>query len=288
MGLVGPSLRDTGRVLTDRRIVGHVTLIAVLLWVISMGASWIPFAGLLGFVIFAFLIGGMYAVANAGMAGEEVSIDVAIELVRTRWLSLLGGYAFILVSGFILGLLVGLPTVLLVFLLIASPGEGLLGLGAVLLVLYAVVLVFFYALFMQLIFPLLVIEEMGAVDVIPEAVRQIRSAPGAVFGFTVTRLLVEYVPMVLGLLISLGWAWDTVLEVVAETQDRFDALMEDPSTPFDPLEIVLQTADAATIIGVLVILLVFTLLGEVLRILYTTAFVRRLTGHEAPFGGHQT
>ncbi|CAI48777.1 uncharacterized protein NP_1372A [Natronomonas pharaonis DSM 2160] len=249
---------------------GLLGLLAIVVYSLYLGLWFVPYVGwLLSIVVFALGAGALYAVASTAIDEETASIAAAVDVIRERWLSLLGAY------GMLILLFIGVLALVFVLLLVAAiagaatmevvddptAAGGFLILVAVLYVgLYLL-----YALVAQFVFPAVAIERTSAVDSVGTAYSVVRSAPVSVVGFTLLRVVIEYGFLILGVVGAAAVAYVSGGETLAET---------DPEA-VDPT-ILAGAVDTVGIVVALGILLFGAALGQLLRITYTAAFYKRI------------
>lgn len=282
MGAAIQALRSASRSIVDVPAAAVVVgLFATLLWLVSYATALLPLVGFFVTAIAtAFLVGGMYAVANRAASHRVTDIGAATVLIRARWISLLIAYGVLWVVGFVLGIVVLLPLVIVI--LFGTIAGNLLAIVAGLIVIgaYGSVLYFLFAMVFQFLYPGVAIRDLGAIDSLKRATGLVRSAPLSVAGFTLVRLAIQYVPLLLGGLIALFIGRDVLAAVLAEFEAIVDDPPTDPAAQPDFFEILFAVADTGTIVAMVLLLFLGGTIGEILRIFYLTAFFRSVTDED--------
>ena len=276
MGVAITSLREGFSLLSNHwRSTGLIAIIAFFMSAGIVFSQMIPFAGAV--LTIPFIIVGvalMYAIANHAAEHGEGRLDVGFELFRARWLSFLGAYAMIFIAGVVLVMLIIVPffVVLTLMLITAHILIGLVGLAV--LGILGCFAYFGYAMLMQLLFPLIAIERLSAVDALSAAMSIIRSNPLSAIGFTLIRLCVQYIPFILG-----GFAAAVLARAgIQAVYEEFTMLIEDPPADLAEqpavLELFLQAMDPIDLVLMFVVIFGAGVVGETIRVAYTTSFVR--------------
>lgn len=267
MGPAIDSLRGPRR-LADRTpatlaVVGILGMVAL---VASTVVSALPVLGwIVGIPVLSFGLGAAYAIADHGLSTGSLSTGVGVDLVRDRWISLLGAYALLVVLWLAAFLVVFALVLVLVIVgvlvssAVALPEIANAAAAVVLLGVFAVVY-FGCAMVAQFLFPAVAVEGHSAIDAVKVAAGVVRDAPVSVAGFTGIRLALEYGLIVVGLLLAAGVG--TLDDAVT------DLLADGAATP----GLLVDAFDLVGFLAVLAVLLGGVAVGQALRIVYTTEF----------------
>ena len=279
MGAALSSLTDIPRVVVATPlIVPLLGALVLLLWISSWLTAIVPYAGLfVGIIIFALLIGAMYAITNHAISASEVSLSQAGNLLRNRWLSLILVYSLIVISGIILSLLVLIPLIAVGLFAIITGEILLLGVGLVVIAFFGILIWFVFVLFVQFFIPAVSIDNVGTIDAVQTTYRIARGDPLSVIGFTLIRILLEWGPFLGGLIAAIVIGRDIFSMLVAEFQAILADPPTDPTDQPDVIELMFSFSETTLLLTVIVLLVTGGIIGEILRILYTTIFFRRIT-----------
>ena len=250
----------TPATLTVVGVLGMVALVA------SVVISVVPILGwLLGIPVLAFGLGAAYAVADHGLFTGSLSTEVGVDLVRERWLSLLGAYALLillwLAAFFVLFALMLVLVIAgtLVASAIALPEIATTAAVGLLLVVFGGVY-FCCAMVAQFLFPAVAVEGHSAMDAVTVAASVVRDAPMSVAGFTMIRLALEYGLIATGIGVAAGvGALGNIVD------DLFGGAAADPG-------LLVETFDLVGGLAILAVVLGGVAVGQALRITYTTTF----------------
>ncbi|GAB7090733.1 hypothetical protein JCM18237_10040 [Halorubrum luteum] len=249
----------TPATLTVVGVLGMVALVA------SVVISVVPILGwLLGIPVLAFGLGAAYAVTDHGLSTGSLSTGVGVDLVRERWLSLLGAYALLillwLAAFFVLFALMLVLVIAgtLVASAIALPEIATTAAVGLLLVVFGGVY-FCCAMVAQFLFPAVAVKGDPAVDAVKGAIRVVRDAPASVAGFTVIRVALEYGLIVVGLAViaGVGVLGPVITDVLGGAADP---------------GFLVEAVDIVGVLAILTVLLGSVAVGQALQITYTTAF----------------
>ena len=266
MGPALNSLRSIRR-LADRTpatlaVVGALGMVAL---VAPTVISVVPLVGwILGIPVLAFGLGAAYAVADHGLSTRSLSTEVGVNLIRDRWLSLLGAYALLVVlwlaAFFVLFALMVVLVIAgtLVSSTVALPEIATAATFGLLLVLFGGVY-FCCAMVAQFLFPAVAVKGDPAIDAVKVAIHVVRDAPVSVAGFTVIRVVLEYGLIVVGLAViaGVGALGPVITDLLGGSAD---------------LGFLVEAVDIVGFLVILAVLLGSVAVGQALRITYTTAF----------------
>ncbi len=227
--------------------------------------SVVPLVGwILGIPVLAFGLGAAYAVADHGLSTRSLSTEVGVNLIRDRWLSLLGAYALLVVlwlaAFFVLFALMVVLVIAgtLVSSTVALPEIATAAAFGLLLVLFGGVY-FCCAMVAQFLFPAVAVKGDPAIDAVKVAIHVVRDAPVSVAGFTVIRVVLEYGLIVVGLAViaGVGALGPVITDLLGGSAD---------------LGFLVEAVDIVGFLVILAVLLGSVAVGQALRITYTTAF----------------
>ncbi|SNR64572.1 DUF7847 domain-containing protein [Halorubrum vacuolatum] len=240
-------------------VLGMIALVASAVTSVAPILGW-----LLGIPVLAFGLGAAYAVTDHGLFTGALSTEVGVDLVRERWLSLLGAYALLVVLW--LTALVVLFALILVLVIAGALVSSAVDLPEIATVVpFGLLLIMFggvyfcSAMVTQFLFPAVAINGDPAVDAVKSAIRVVRDAPASVAGFTVIRVALEYGLIVVGLavIVAVGALDPLITDVLAGAADP---------------GFLVEAVDIVGVLAVLTVLLSSVAIGQALRITYTTAF----------------
>jgi len=253
-----------------------IGLIALGMWLTVVWLQLVPFLGFFGgIVVYALTVGAMFGIASEitdvgsdsrASNARFSSILSGVDVIRSRWFSLL--VAFLIVAGLGVGFLLLIP-----FFILGVPESNGLTLPTVIFVLIAVVGVVPYAAYTQFLYPVIITDGIGAIEAIYMSARTVNDDTRTVFGFTVTKLVLAYVPFLIGIRGALQLGQDTISEALTYYID----LGADPSSSPTLLEIIVDRSDPSTIAAMAILFLIGAVVREFVRIGSTMAFYRRLS-----------
>lgn len=245
-------------------VLGAIALVASVLF------NAIPLVGwLIGIPVFVLALGAAYAVADHGLDGGTTSMAPAGDVVRERWLSLLGAYA--LVFGlWIAALLVSFAVAFVLVIAGAFADAAVDGPAAAGVVFIAgggatAIVYFLCAMLAQFLVPAVAVEHTGAIEGLKVAVDVVTSAPVSVAGFTLLRVILEYGLVIAALLLAVlvGTVGGLTGDLVGLNPAELDA------------GLVAGTLDLVGFLVILAVLFGGIAVSQALRVTYTTAFFRR-------------
>jgi len=175
----------------------------------------------------------------------------ALRAAKNTWFSLL--VAFLIVAGLGVGFLLLIP-----FFILGVPESNGLTLPTVIFVLIAVVGVVPYAAYTQFLYPVIITDGIGAIEAIYMSARTVNDDTRTVFGFTVTKLVLAYVPFLIGIRGALQLGQDTISEALTYYID----LGADPSSSPTLLEIIVDRSDPSTIAAMAILFLIGAVVRE--------------------------
>lgn len=279
MGTAIDSIGGLSRLLTETPAAAAlVGLVAALYYVVNYGLTFIPYAGtILGSLLFFFVLAAMYAITNHAAEHNEASLGAAVDLLADRWVSL---FVMALLLGVLFVLVAFLFAILTVFVVLAG-GVAAAGFGGTSGVALGVLITGVYlllflpiALFVQFFVPAIAIDRDGAIDAVGRSVDVVGKSPISAIGFTLLRWVIEWVPGLLGVLAAAAIGWDALIAVFEE----FAAIADDPGAQPDPeiefFELFLVQTDLMTLAAMVLLVLLGTVIGQVLRVIYTTSFYK--------------
>jgi len=246
-----------------------IGLIALGMWLTVGWLQLIPFLGFfVGLLVYALSVGAMFGIASEITDARSVSIRIGVDTIRSRWFSLL--VAFLIVAG--LG--VGIASLLLIpFFILGLPESNGIGLPTLIFALLTASVAVPYAAYTQFLYPVIINDDVGAIEAIHVSAGTVNNATRAVFAFTATKLVLAYVPFLFGIRGAVQLGRDTLSKSVTYYID----LGADPSSSPTLFEIVLDIADSSTIAAMAILFFAGAVVREFVRIGSTTAFYRRIS-----------
>lgn len=226
----------------------------------------------------------MYAITNHAAEQRGTSFESAIDLLSERWLSLLGLSVLLFIVLFTVAFIYGIVFTFLFIFVVLAGGTGT---GIAITALLGLLAYLPVAMFLQFFVPAVAIDRIGAIDALGRSVEIVRHDLVSAVGFTLLRWTLEWGPGLLGILAAAAIGWDAIDAVF----DEFVAIADDPEAgagteaELELLEMLLAQTDPITFAAMVLVVLLGGVIGQVLRIFYTTSFYRNTrdqlpTAHE--------